>query len=169
MGLWFHIWNSMDGPLKMYWIYSLLWWSLIFGPSIHNNFKKNVNMHSFICWRVCDFIFEIVWMLSVQNLGVIKRRVWLNLLLRRRHHFGASFLDLVGHLHCAPTRLVLHVHGAYLPPCTTSCCRCACLLTHPAWFFSTRSIDCKLKKDDIFSRVHTTVRNTPNFGAKPSR
>ena len=48
-----------------------------------------------------------------------------------RHHFGAAFLDLVGRLHCALTPLGLHVHGAYLPPCTTSCCHCACLWMHP--------------------------------------
>ena len=59
------------------------------------------------------------------------RRVFITPYFRRvrtcsRHHLGASFLDLVGHLHCAPTRLALHVHGAYLPPCTTFCCRCAC-------------------------------------------
>ena len=33
-----------------------------------------------------------------------------------RHHFGASLLDHVGRLHCVPTRLVLHAHGACLPP-----------------------------------------------------
>ena len=38
-----------------------------------------------------------------------------------------------------------------------------------AWFSSTRSIDCKSKKDGVFSRVDTTVRNAPNFGAKPPR
>ena len=48
-----------------------------------------------------------------------------------RHHFATSFLDLVDRLHCALTRLTLHGHGAYLPPCTTSFCRCACSLTHP--------------------------------------
>ena len=43
------------------------------------------------------------------------------------------------------------------------------LVDAPAWFSSTRSIDCKSKKDGIFSRVHTAVRNALNFGAKPLR
>ena len=43
------------------------------------------------------------------------------------------------------------------------------LLDAPARFSSTRSIDCKLKKDSVFSWVHTAVRNAPNFGAKPPR
>ena len=46
------------------------------------------------------------------------------------HHFDAFFLGPVGRLHCAPTRLFRHGHEAYLPPCTTSCYRCACSLTH---------------------------------------
>ena len=37
------------------------------------------------------------------------------------------------------------------------------LVDAPAWF------DCKSKKDDVFSQVHTTIRNAPNFDAKPSR
>ena len=37
------------------------------------------------------------------------------------------------------------------------------------WFSFTRSINCKSKKDGVFSRVHTTVRKAPNFGAKPPR
>ena len=43
------------------------------------------------------------------------------------------------------------------------------LVDAPAWFSSTRSIDCKLKKDGVFSRVDTAVRNAPNFDAKPPR
>ena len=43
------------------------------------------------------------------------------------------------------------------------------LVDAPAWFSSTRSIDCKSRKDNVFSRVHTAVRNAPNFGAKPPR
>ena len=43
------------------------------------------------------------------------------------------------------------------------------LVDAPAWFSSTRSIDCKSKKDDVLSRVHTAVRNALNFGAKPLR
>ena len=43
------------------------------------------------------------------------------------------------------------------------------LVDAPAWFSSTRSIDCKSKKDGILSRVHTAVRNAPNLGAKPPR
>ena len=43
------------------------------------------------------------------------------------------------------------------------------LVDAPAWFSSTRSIDCKSKKDGVFSQVHTTVRNALNFGAKPPR
>ena len=45
-----------------------------------------------------------------------------------------------------------------------------CVLVDAApWFSSTSSIDCKSKMDGVFSRVHTTVRNAPNFGAKPTR
>ena len=43
------------------------------------------------------------------------------------------------------------------------------LVDAPAWFSSTRSIDCKSKKDGVFSQAHTAVRNAPNFGAKPAR
>ena len=43
------------------------------------------------------------------------------------------------------------------------------LVDAPVWFSSTRSIDYKSKKDGVFSRVHTAVRNAPNFGAKPPR
>ena len=43
------------------------------------------------------------------------------------------------------------------------------LVDTPAWFFSTRGIHCKSKKDSVFSRVHTTVQNAPNFDAKPLR
>ena len=43
------------------------------------------------------------------------------------------------------------------------------LVDTPAWFSSTRSIDCKSKKDDVFSWVHTAVRIAPNIGAKPLR
>ena len=42
------------------------------------------------------------------------------------------------------------------------------LIDAPAWF-SIKSIDCKSKKDGVFSRVHTVVRNAPNFDAKPPR
>jgi hypothetical protein len=34
-------------------------------------------------------------------------------------------------------------------------------------FSSTRSIDCKSKKDGVVSLVHTVVRNAPNFDARP--
>ena len=43
------------------------------------------------------------------------------------------------------------------------------LVDAPTWFSSTRSIDCKSKKDGVFSLVHATVWNAPNFGAKPPR
>ena len=43
------------------------------------------------------------------------------------------------------------------------------LVDAPAWFSSTRSIKCKSRKDGVFSRVHTAVRNAPNFGGKPLR
>ena len=57
-----------------------------------------------------------------------------------------------------------------LSPSVYSILLSACVLVEaPAWFSSTRSIECKLKKDGVFSRVHTAVRNAPNFGAKPQR
>jgi hypothetical protein len=43
------------------------------------------------------------------------------------------------------------------------------LIGAPTWFSSTRSIDCKSKKDGVVSRVHKAVRNAPNFDAKPPR
>ena len=43
------------------------------------------------------------------------------------------------------------------------------LVDAPAWFSCTRSIDCKSKKDSVFSRVFITVWNAPNFDAKPPR
>ena len=47
-------------------------------------------------------------------------------------HYDYSFdLALVGHLHCAPTHLIHHGDSAYLPLCTTSCCRRAYSSTHP--------------------------------------
>ena len=43
------------------------------------------------------------------------------------------------------------------------------LVNTPVWFSSTRTINYKSKKDGVFSRVHTAVRNAPNFDAKPLR
>ena len=43
------------------------------------------------------------------------------------------------------------------------------LIDTPVWFSSTRSIDCKSKKDNVFSLVQTAIQNDPNFYAKPPR
>ena len=51
-----------------------------------------------------------------------------------RHCNYAFFLALVSCLHYAPTHLVHHNHGAYLPPCTICCCRRAYLSTRPRGF-----------------------------------
>ena len=42
-----------------------------------------------------------------------------------QHRLCASDSALVDRLHCMPIHLDLHIHGAYLPLCTTSCCQCA--------------------------------------------
>ena len=85
-----------------------------------------------------------------------------------RHHFGASFLDLVGRLHCAPTRLVLHVHGAYLPPCTTSCCRCACSLMHPRGSPLTGALTV-IRKRMAYSPGYTQLFGTPRISTPNPR
>ena len=43
------------------------------------------------------------------------------------------------------------------------------LIDTPVWFSSTRSIDCKSKKDGDFSLVQMVVRNDPNLDASPPR
>ena len=41
------------------------------------------------------------------------------------------------------------------------------LVDSPVWFSSTRSIDCKSKKDENFSLVQIVVGNDPNLDASP--
>jgi hypothetical protein len=43
------------------------------------------------------------------------------------------------------------------------------LVDAPTWFSSTRSIDCRSKKDGVVFLVHTAVRNIPKFDARPPR
>ena len=87
------------------------------------------------------------------------------------HRLRVSISSYVGYfiLRFLNIRICCHMYMyliIYVVTCCHICIRICChmlsvcvLVDAPAWFSSTRSINCKSRKDGVFSRVHTAVRN----------